>query len=346
MAGSMGRIVLTGSNGSLVSATVSRIVSTSEFAGYHGIYTVRDTTAAPALHCALRTSDASRPHSHDIELLDLNDLTNVREVAATINARIAAAKIPPIRTLILTAGWQEFTTQTWTKDGFDMTFMASYLRHWLLTMMFLQGMDREPGKIVVIGSLAHDSQARKNNSAGQLKDPKWKVIFHDSTEPVARGTWSTTKDDPSWCAGFRRYAAAKMCELLMISELQRRLDTDPSLNGVSVIGIDPGTMPTNLSRQGPWALRVLLFKIIMPLFAGLAVWLSPNGSLRTTQKSAGDILAASFDPSPQKRSYFNGSARAEMSAEARDTVKQRLLWRETLGYTQLKPGESALMYWM
>ncbi|KAK6072352.1 putative short-chain dehydrogenase [Seiridium cupressi] len=152
----MGIIVLTGSNGSLGSAIVSRIVSTSEFAGYHGIYTVRDPTAAPALHCARRTSDASRPHSRDIESLGLTDLTNVREVAATINARVAAVEIPPIRTLMLNAGWQEFTAQTWTKDGFDTTFMANYLRHWLLTMMFLQSLDREPGKIVVIGSLAHE----------------------------------------------------------------------------------------------------------------------------------------------------------------------------------------------
>ncbi|KAI1453955.1 NAD(P)-binding protein [Annulohypoxylon moriforme] len=310
MAASKGTIILTGANGSLGSAIASKIVSTPEFAAYHGIYTVRDTASTPALKHALRTPQAAHLHNHDVMSLDLTDLTSVREIAATINAGVRAADIPPIRVLILNAGWQEFTTQTWTKDGFDVAFMANYLGHWLLTMLLLQSMDRESGKVVVIGSLAHD----------------------------------TTRDDPSWCAGFRRYAASKICELMMIGELQWRIDTDPSLNKVSVIGVDPGTMPTNLIRRGPWAMRMVLFKI-MHLFASLTVWLAPNGPLRTTRKSAGDILAASFDPNPNKGLYFDGSERAEMSTEARDPAKQSLLWRDTLKYTQLKPGESALTNW-
>ncbi|KAI1759916.1 hypothetical protein GGR53DRAFT_511933 [Hypoxylon sp. FL1150] len=345
MAASKGTIVLTGANGSLGSAIISKIVSTPEFAAHHGIYIARDAAAAPALTYALHITGASYSHSHDILSLDLADLKSVRDIAATINARVTAADIPPIRALILNAGWQEFNTQTWTKDGFDMTFMVNYLSHWLLTMMLLQSMDRESGRIVVIGSLAHDSQAKQNNSGGQFKDPKWKTIFQDSTEPVARGTWSTTEDDPSWCAGFRRYAAAKMCELMMIGELQRRLDADSTFSKVSIIGVDPGTMPSNLVRRGPWAMRVVLFKIIMPLFAGVSVWLSPNGPLRTPRKSAGDVLGAIFYSSLGKGAYLNGSEKADMSAEARDTVKQGLLWRETLDYVQLKAGESALKDW-
>lgn len=42
-------------------------------------------------------------------------------------------------------------------------------------------------------------------------------MFSDGlTEHVARGTWSTTKDDPSWHAGFRRYAASKLCTMMMM----------------------------------------------------------------------------------------------------------------------------------
>lgn len=92
-------------------------------------------------------------------------------------------------------------------------------------------------------------------------------------------------------------------------------------------------------------MRVVLFKIIMPLFAGVSVWLSPNGPLRTPRKSAGDVLGATFDSSLGKGAYLNGSEKADMSAEARDTVKQGLLWRETLDYVQLKAGESALKDW-
>lgn len=88
--------------------------------------------------------------------MDLSLLDNVRKVAADINARVKTGEIPPIRTLILNAGWHEFTTQTWTEEGFDTSFAANYLGHWLLVMLLLQSMDRKEGRIVIIGSLAHE----------------------------------------------------------------------------------------------------------------------------------------------------------------------------------------------
>ncbi|KAK8123036.1 short-chain dehydrogenase [Apiospora sp. TS-2023a] len=333
MSTSKGSIVLTGANGSLGRAIVSDIVASPEFANHHGVYAVRDTSTATGLRDALQAQKAPHPHKHDIMSLDLSSLASVREFATKFNEAVSAGRIPPIRVLILNAGWQEFNTQTWTEDGFDMTFMVNYLGHWLLTMLLLQSMDRELGRIVVVGSLAHDPYAKQNNSGGQFTDKKWKVIIQDSTEPVARGTWSTTKDDPSWCAGFRRH------------ELQRRLHADPQLNAISVYGVDPGSMPSNLVRRGPWAMRVLLFQIIMPLFAGLMVRLSPNGPLRTPQKSARDVLATAFMPGPISALYFDGSAPSEMGAEARDAEKQRLLWNETLEYTKLRGSETALLSW-
>ncbi|KAK7985764.1 short-chain dehydrogenase, partial [Apiospora saccharicola] len=308
MATSKGSIVLTGANGSLGRAIVSDIVASPEFANYHGVYTVRDASTATGLRDVLQPQKAPRLHRHDIMSLDLSSLESVREFAAKVNEAVVAGHIPSIRVLILNAGWQEFNTQTWTEDGFDMTFVVNYLGHWLLTMLLLQSMDRESGRIVVVGSLAHDPYAKQNNSGGQFTDKKWKIIIQDSTEPVARGKWSTTKEDPSWCAEFRRYGASKLCELMMMHELQRRLHADPQLNAISVYGVDPGSMPSNLVRRGPWAMRVLLFQIIMPLFAGLMVRLSPNGPLRTPQKSAKDVLAAAFMPGPIAALYFDGSA--------------------------------------
>ncbi|KAK8043457.1 Short-chain dehydrogenase TIC 32- chloroplastic [Apiospora rasikravindrae] len=342
MVASKGSVVLTGASGSLGRAIVSGMLASAEFSTYHGIYTVRDTSTATALRNILQPKTPSHSHKHDVMALDLSIQASVRDFATNLNAAVAAGDVPPIRVLILNAGWEEFTTQTWTDDGFDMTFMANYLGHWLLTMLLIQSMDRESGKIVVVGSLAHDPYAQQNNSGGQFSDPKWKMIFQDSIEPVAKGTWSTSEDDPSWCAGFRRYGASKMCEIMMIPELQRRLDADPTLNRISVLGVDPGSMPSNLTRRGPWAIRVLLGKIIMPLFASLVVRLSPNGPLRTTHKSARDILNAGFEPSPVKGLYYDGSARSEMCAEAREPAKQSLLWRESVEYTQLRSNETAL----
>ncbi|KAH8891741.1 putative short-chain dehydrogenase [Thozetella sp. PMI_491] len=329
-------IVLTGANGGLGSAIASKLVSTPGFAAFYGLYVVRDASKAS--------------HSHAVLSMDLTNLANVRKVAADINARVAAGEIPPIRALVLNAGWGEFASQTWTDDGFDIAFAANYLSHWLLTLLLLESMDRELGRIVVIGSVAHDPYAPQNNSVGQFNDDKWKPIFHDSTEPIAKGTWSTATDDPSWRAGFRRYAASKLCQLMMVGELQRRLDEDPVLKDISVLGVDPGTMNSPMMRRAPWILRVVVFQFMVGIVSGIFDYIWPHPLWRTTWRSAGDVVSAALDSGPgiglrPKGLYFDGPKRAEMYAEARDPEKQLILWRDSVRYTSLKEGDSTLFNW-
>ncbi|KAI1402857.1 hypothetical protein F4819DRAFT_453046 [Hypoxylon fuscum] len=100
-------IILTGANGGLGSAIVSQIASL-ELTRHHGLYTVRNTMAAPNLSSALEAARSTHPHSSDALALDLTNLTNIREVAATINRRVQTGEIPPIRALTLNAGWQEY----------------------------------------------------------------------------------------------------------------------------------------------------------------------------------------------------------------------------------------------
>ncbi|OTA62229.1 NAD(P)-binding protein [Hypoxylon sp. EC38] len=150
-----GTILLTGANGGLGVAVVRKIVSRPELAAYHGLYAVRESSSSQRLRSALRDATVG-PHSHDIVSLDLTRLDAVRDVATTINARVAAGEIPPIRALILNAAYLEFEEQTWTAEGFDTSFAATYLGHWLLTLMLLQSVDRNYGRILVIGSSAHE----------------------------------------------------------------------------------------------------------------------------------------------------------------------------------------------
>lgn len=122
------------------------------------------------------------------------------------------------------------------------------------------------------------------------------------------------------------------------------------LSRVCVLGIDPGSISTNLVRRGPWLIRVFIFKIIVPFLARLAVWLQPNGPIRTIDVGTADILAASLEPgepvgeSP-KAMYFYGSRVEEMTKEARDEKKRARLWKDTLRYTGLKEGETVLKNW-
>lgn len=160
MSHSKGTVLVTGTNGGLGSAIVSKINASPELRAYHGIYTVRDATdATPNLDAALRkpplSSTMTTSHSYDKLSLDLSLISNVRQTAKVINDRVAAHEIPPIRAAILNAGYQDFGTQTWTADGLDMAFTVNYLSHWLLVLLILQSMDRETGRIIWISSWSH-----------------------------------------------------------------------------------------------------------------------------------------------------------------------------------------------
>ncbi|EED23459.1 short-chain dehydrogenase, putative [Talaromyces stipitatus ATCC 10500] len=344
-----GTIILTGANGGIGSAIVSRIRSSPELSSYHAIYTVRDASSVPQDPDPRQQSN-SDTQNHETISLELTNLTSVRTVAAGINARVAAGEIPPIRALILNAGYNELNTQKFTDDGFATMFMANYLGHWLLVLLLVQSMDRDMGRIVVIGSKAHDPSLSQN--ARPFKDEKWRTMLHESTDPIAYGTWSSFKEDQSYASGMRRYGASKLCAIMMIGELQRRLSTDPALSNVSILGVDPGTVPTNLARHSPFFIRVILFQLLLPILAAIKHWRNPTGNndIRTPEKSAGDILAAALDCNPvlgerPQGMYLDGSEVAEISPEARDESKRLMVWRDSVRYTGLKGEETMLVNW-
>jgi NAD(P)-dependent dehydrogenase (short-subunit alcohol dehydrogenase family) len=154
MASGKGTILMTGTTGGLGRAIVSKIISTNELAAYYGIYTARKAESASTLRSTLRSAPAT--HHYDIESLDLSQLASVRAFANSINSRVADGQLLPIRTLLLTAGCNDMGKQSFTEDGFDMVFAANYLGHWLLALMLLQSMDRENGRIVIVGSATHE----------------------------------------------------------------------------------------------------------------------------------------------------------------------------------------------
>ncbi|KAI0868546.1 putative short-chain dehydrogenase [Hypoxylon argillaceum] len=340
-----GTILVTGANGALGSAIVQEIASKPEFSTYHGLYTVRDTTNAPSLVAALKHGPA---HQHDVVALDLTDLAHVRKVAEDVNARISAGEIPPIRALVLNAGFQDFGKQSWTKDGLDTTFAANYLGHWLLTLLLLKSIDKEAGRIVIIGSQGHDPDDPRNVRGGAFNDPKYKTFISDATsfEAIAKGEWSPATEDATFRGGFRRYGAAKLFLIMMQHELQARLDADPALSRVCVLGLDPGTMISGLQRLAPWFIRVLLFKVIYPL----VLYLNPdNGPVRPISRSASDTLELAFGAGEggelPKDKYFDGRIPLETGAESRDAAKRELVWAETVKLAGLKEGETVLSKW-
>ncbi|KAK0384098.1 hypothetical protein NLU13_8187 [Sarocladium strictum] len=348
MASSKGSILVTGANGGLGSAIVSHILADPDLAAHHGLYTVRDASAP---NVALRTALSSSPThaSSEILSLDLSRLSNVREFAASINKRVKGGEIPPIKALILNAGVLEFEQQTWTSDKegrLDMTFAANYLAHWLLTLMLLQSMDRERGRVVVVGSAVHNAQLLRN--ARHYHNDKF--IIRDGTDAIAKGTWSSREEDPSYHSGFRRYGASKLCLYMMVTELQRRLSTDPALGGITLVGIDPGSMNTSIARHGNWVVRTVIFPIVIGGAARLLSGFYPNMVMRTPEKSAKDVMNAAMSSERLKDDggglYLNGSEiDHEVSDEVNDAAKRAMVWQDSVRYARLEEGETMLVDW-
>lgn len=153
MTTSKGTILMTGANGGLGTAVIQRILTEPELAAYHGLYTVRNVATATSILPALTVT---KHHTYDILPLDLSKPSSVREAAASINAMVSNGDIPRIRALILNAGHREPQGQTWAENGLDIAFATNYLGHWLLVLLLLQSMDRESGRVVIVGGWVHE----------------------------------------------------------------------------------------------------------------------------------------------------------------------------------------------
>ncbi|RYP26075.1 hypothetical protein DL767_008178 [Monosporascus sp. MG133] len=131
-------------------------------------------------------------------------------------------------------------------------------------------------------------------------------------------------------------------------ELQQRLARDPFLDNITTIGVDPGTMSTGIVRNSNWFVRNIVHGIMIATLARViaVIWSSPNGALRTPEKSAKDVVDAALAPKWQNGGlYLNGSELADVSEEAKNIEKRALVWQDSVRYTQLKEEETMLVNW-
>jgi NAD(P)-dependent dehydrogenase (short-subunit alcohol dehydrogenase family) len=197
---SSGAVLVTGANGGLGAAVVSKILRS--YPEYHGLYTVRNPATASHLHKVMQSAPSS--HRHDILALDLSNLDHIGVFAKDVNSRVSSGTLPPLRAVILNAAFQEATTQTLTDDKRDMTFAVNYLANFLLVLLLLRSMDKEHGRIVFVSSWSHNpTDPRTFGRSG-----KEKYLFTDLESFVY------PKTKPS--EGSIRYGASKLCLLMMM----------------------------------------------------------------------------------------------------------------------------------
>ncbi|KAL6904416.1 hypothetical protein GGI43DRAFT_319564 [Trichoderma evansii] len=344
---SKGTILVTGANGGLGSAIVQNIISTPDLASnYTGVYAVRKAVTATTLQGIL--TRAPTDHRHETVDVDLSLLSSVRKTAADINARVAKGDLPRIRAMILNAGYSDYANLVMSEDGFEMTWHINFLSGLLLSLLLLQSMDEQDGRILFIGSWSHDKDDPRNDvmGLGAYKDTRFPTLF-PGAETLAKGQWSNPEEDPGFSSGFRRYGASKLCAIMLCEELANRVAKDPKLGNISLISLDPGTMPTNFARRAGFLIGVVATRLMMPVLSEISVRFSPNGILRPSWKSAADVIRACFEIQAHKGEalYLDGTAGFRIAKDARDGAKRKELWEYGLLAAKIEERDTVLVNW-
>ncbi|KAH0491318.1 hypothetical protein TgHK011_002755 [Trichoderma gracile] len=297
-------------NGGLGSAIVQNILSKPDLASnYTGLYAVRKAATATKLQATL--SKAPPSHKHETVDIDLGSLAN------------------------------DHSRLVMSEDGFEMSWQVNFLSNMLLTLLLLQSMDPQEGRILVIGSWAHDIEDKRNNATNAYKDPRYPTLY-PGVEALAKGQWSRPEEDPSSNSGFRRYGASKLCVIMFCQELASRIAQDPQLSNISVIGLDPGGMPTDIARRAGFFLGSVMMKVVVPVIAAVSVRINENSMFRPAWKSAADVVRACFEIDAHKGEllHLDGTAELEIAKEARDETKRRELWEYGLQAARIEEAHS------
>jgi NAD(P)-dependent dehydrogenase (short-subunit alcohol dehydrogenase family) len=200
-----GTILATGTNGGIGIGFVAQLLKSPYAVTHETVYAVRDPEKAVALKAVLKT--APKDHKHLILPVDLASLDSIRAFAADINTRVKAGSLPPIQALVLNAGVKDCSKEHFTGDGYERTFAVNYLANFLLTLLLLESMDKQRGRIVYTGSVAAFITGGPNPSP--FTSEQQQKAFITTTEKTAKGI-EVFPDGNMDKTGGRRYALSKL----------------------------------------------------------------------------------------------------------------------------------------
>ena len=259
----------------MISTTNARtIIITGGHTGL-GLATCRNvltTTANTYLVWATRSVEVARqtalnlaPDRITVLPLDLAKLSDVRRFSEAVTTLITAGTLPPLRAVVCNAGIQFAGGQHQTAEGIEQTFGVNHLAHFLLVNLLLPHLLPD-GRVVVVSSGTHFDAPRIWQSAiFGMPAPQYLGAV-----ALAQGAVPAGMDPASAQANQFRYTTSKLCNLLFMYELDRRLRAAGS--SITVTAFDPGLMPgTGLARANApverWVWKNVL--PIMRLFEGI-----------------------------------------------------------------------------
>jgi len=250
--------------------------------------------------------------------LDLSSLGVIRQFAADY----ASKGFPPIKALVMNAGLQIVSGVKYSADNIEMTFAVNHVGHALLFYLLRPHLANDC-RIVITASGTHDP-AQKSG----LPD-----AVYNTAEELAHPTAETAKNN-----GRQRYATSKLCNIMWMYALHKRLTNASAAQAWSVTAFDPGFMPgTGLARDASAPLRFVSTKILPHVIPLLRLLFSPNINLPWESGAALANLAVGGVPESGK--YWEGTRVIKSSDLSYDTGRQEDLWEWTINKVALNQEE-------
>lgn len=213
--------IVTGANSGVGLETTRQLVKQ----GAHVVMACRRPDAAEEA----RSTFANLKGSTEIIKCDLADLQSVRDFVATF-----LRKHDRLDGLMCNAGMVCMDNKPkYTKDGFELTWAASYCGHFLMTELLLDILKKSaPSRMAIISSVVHANSPKKRYQV-HLDDLFYKHRKFNN---------------------FDAYGEVKVATVLYAMELANRLKG----TGVTTASIHPGWARSNFGQGGNWFMQALM----------------------------------------------------------------------------------------
>ena len=299
----MKTVTITGGNSGLGYHCAQKIAQNPD---WQIIIACRNLTKGSKVATELQQISHSTTHI-EVMQLDLADLASVRSFVAEFKQRELS-----LDALVCNAGVQFIQRQTYTKEGFEMTFGVNHLGHFLLANLLLEELAK-PARIIFVSSDTHDSSKTTGMPAPYFRDPQL-MAYPDRDH--------TLKGKSIGEIGRIAYTTSKLCNILCAYELSRRINNDVEIPAITVNVFNPGLMPGSGLAQDYTPTAKFVWNNILPILCRFV----PNVN---TMENAGKALAklvCDRDLETVTGKYFSGFEMIKSSQESYDLGKAKQLW--------------------
>jgi len=231
-------VVVTGASSGLGLNCAATLAKTGR---YYVIMACRDTDKGKRVAKEMEMPDGS----YTVMKLELANLQSVRDFVSNLKAFKSAR---PLTHLVCNAAVYKpkDPNPAWTDDGFEMSMGVNHLGHFLLVNLLLDDMKKAKGaRVCIVGSITGNT----NTVGGGLVYPQADLGNLSGLEQGMQKPISMADGKPFF--GAKAYKDSKVCNMMTVSELNRRYHDS---TGIVFSSMYPGCIAeTALFREKrPW----------------------------------------------------------------------------------------------